>query len=407
MTPADARTTLRPGGAQEVADAIADARRDRHGLEVIGGGTLRGVGGMVEAASRLDLSGLDEVVAYEPDELVLTLGAGAAMDEVQAMLAARGQQLAFEPPDFRRVLGVEGRPTIGGMLASGFGGPRRIQAGAPRDHFLGFEAVGGDGAAFKAGGRVVKNVTGFDLSKLLAGSWGTLAVMTRVTVKVSPRPQTGATVMIAGLDEAAAVAVMNRALGWPLEVSGAAHLDARSAVAPAGGEAGAPATLLRLEGFAPSVEARAAQLWERLGGLGPLRLLDQAASEAAWRAIRDATPFAGCGRTLWRLNVPAASAGRAVVAIRERTNVEALYDWGGALVWLAVDGDDAAPILEAARGHGGQASLFRGAEALRRRTPMSIGQSGVRTRLEAGLRATFDPDGLLNPGRLGPIEAVN
>jgi glycolate oxidase FAD binding subunit len=394
--------TLKPGDARALAELIADARRERAPLEVTGGGALRGVGGAVEAAASLDLSALDAVAAYEPDELVLTIGAGAAMEDIEAMLAAHGQHLAFEPPDFRGVLKAGGRLTLGGALASNFGGPRRIKDGGPRDHFLGFEAVGGDAVAFKAGGRVVKNVTGFDLPKLLAGSWGTLAVMTAVTVKVLPRPQTGATLAIAGLDEAASTALMNRALGWPLEISAAARLEARAAAALIGGEAGASATLLRLEGFSPSVQDRAGMLRERLDGVAPIRLIEAEASEALWRAIRDATPFADDPRTLWRMNVPAASAARAVAAIRERTALEALYDWGGALVWLAVDGEDSGLIPKTARDHGGHAAPFRASPALRRSAGLFSDPSPIRARLEANLRARFDPDGVLNPGRLGP-----
>src|SRR5215813_14345118 len=223
--------TLKPRDARDVEDAIQWALANEKALEVIGHGSKRAIGRPAQTDLTMDLSGLSGVTLYEPEELVLTAKAGTPLHEIEALTAASGQMLAFEPMDYGPVLGgPPARGTIGGTVAANVAGPRRIKAGAARDHVLGFAAVSGRGETFKSGGRVVKNVTGYDLSKLMAGSWGTLAAMTEVTVKVLPRPEREETLLIPGLSETDAVAAMNAALGAPAEVSGAAHLPAAVAV---------------------------------------------------------------------------------------------------------------------------------------------------------------------------------
>src|SRR5215813_9678365 len=254
--------TLRPRSPKEVEDAIQWALGKGVALELVGRGTKRAIGRPAQSDLTLDLSGLAGVILYEPEELVLSAQAGTRLDEIEALLAARGQHLAFEPIDYGPLL--EGAPssgTMGGVLAANLCGPRRIAAGAARDHFLGFEAVSGRGESFKSGGRVVKNVTGYDISKLIAGSWGTLAALTTVTIKTLPRPQTQATVVVSGLDDATAVRAMTAAMATSCDVSGAAYLPAAVALRIGFGMAvGRSLTLLRLAGVAPSVEHRSAAL---------------------------------------------------------------------------------------------------------------------------------------------------
>src|SRR5687767_3416806 len=217
--------TFKPANADEVRDVVAWAAAEERPLEIIGHGSKRGVGRPVQAEHTLDLSGLAGITLYEPEELVLSACAGTPLREIELLLKQRGQMLAFEPMDFGPLFGrARGRGTIGGVLAANASGPRRLKAGAARDHVLGIHAVSGRGEAFKSGGRVVKNVTGYDLSKGLAGSWGTLAVVTDVTFKVLPRPEAVATLVIAGLDDARAVTTLCEAMGTPWEISGAAHL---------------------------------------------------------------------------------------------------------------------------------------------------------------------------------------
>src|SRR5438067_12066482 len=216
-----------PADLNELRDAVAEALAAEEPLEVVAGGSKRGLGRPLQTPHSLDLSRLAGIRDYAPSELVLTAGAATPLAEIERVLAENGQVLAFEPPGWCGLLGVdEASPTLGGVLACNLSGPRRIKAGAARDHFLGFRAVSGRAEIFKAGGKVVKNVTGYDLPKLMAGSYGTLAVLEEVTIKVLPRPETVATILFAGLIPAAAVRLMGAALGSPHEVSGAAYLPA-------------------------------------------------------------------------------------------------------------------------------------------------------------------------------------
>src|SRR4029453_10899227 len=217
--------TLKPGDGKDVEAAVQWALAEGKALELVGQGSKRAIGRPAQTDLTLDLSGLSGVTLYEPEELVLSAKAGTPLAEIEALVASKGQQLAFEPMDYGPILGgTPGRGTIGGALAANLSGPRRIKAGAARDHFLGVSAVSGRGEIFKSGGRVVKNVTGYDLCKLIAGSWGTLAAMTEVTIKVLPSPETEATVLIAGLAPAQAVDAMTGAMGSSCDVSGGGPL---------------------------------------------------------------------------------------------------------------------------------------------------------------------------------------
>ena len=293
---------MRPETPEQVADAVATAIVQGRPLELTGGGSKRAFGRPCEAEARLDLSALAGIVLYEPEELVLTAKPGTPLAEIESVLAQRRQYLAFEPGDLGLVLDGGGRSrsnirgTLGGAIACNLAGPRRIKAGAARDHVLGFHAVSGRGERFKAGGRVVKNVTGFDLSKLIAGSFGTLAAITELTVRALPAPEETRTVVVLGLDDAKGVRAMTMALSSPFDVSGAAHLPAEIATGSsvtAIASVGASATLLRLEGTAPSVSFRATELQRALRGLGPSTTLDMPESIAAWREVRDVACFVG------------------------------------------------------------------------------------------------------------------
>ncbi len=224
-------THLRPADEQQLSEAIATCSVRGETLELSAGGSKRGYGRKVDAAHTLDLSAFAGIRLYEPEELVLTAGAATDLGEIERALAAARQHLAFEPPDWRHLWGSNAAPTLGGVIACNLSGPRRLRDGAARDHHLGFRAVSGRGEQFKSGGRVVKNVTGYDLSKLIAGSFGTLAAATEVTVKTVPAPEETRTLLLSGLGDAEALAAMTAALAAPYEVSGAAHLpgDAHSA----------------------------------------------------------------------------------------------------------------------------------------------------------------------------------
>jgi len=378
---------LKPTTPEEVQALVAEAGAAARHIEVIGGGTKRAVGGMDPVDLALSTQRLDRIVDYAPEELVLTVQAGVRMLDIEKLVAARGQMLAFEPPRWTRLIGARGEPTLGGVLAANLSGPRRIRAGAARDHFLGFEAVSGRGEVFKAGGKVVKNVTGYDLMKLMAGSWGTLAVLTEVTVKVLPAPRAETTLLLFGLPDVRAAEAMTIAMNGPWDVSGAAHLPAFAARArPL--KADMPTTALRLEGFEASVAARVDGLLGALRGYGRIDALDGDHSRDFWAQVREVEAFAGDPRPLWRLSLPPAAGWRGPHGLPG----DALYDWAGGLAWLLTE-EPAQKVRAVVRGLGGHALCLRGAPAFGPR-------DGALGALQDRVKAAFDPLGVLNPGRL-------
>lgn len=396
---------FRPKDGPELAKLISWAAGDGEALEVIAGGSKRGLGRPVAAPHVLDMTGFTGLEAYEPEELVLTAKPGTPLGEIEAMLDRAGQMLAFEPGDWGEMLdGAAGRQTLGGTLACNLAGPRRIKQGAARDHLLGFHAVSGRGEAFKAGGRVVKNVTGYDLSKLMAGSYGTLAVLTEVTVKVLPKPEATRTLVLSGLDDERAVAALTQALNSPYEVGGAAHLPAAAAPSVLTGAGGA-ATLIRVEGPRPSVETRAAALRQELRDFGAAEVLSDAAAVAPWRALRDVRPFLGeRDRVIWRISVAPQGGPGVAATIGRSLDMRAFFDWGGGLVWCAVASDVAnggAEIVRgAAKAAGGYATLIRASADLRARIPVFDPQPPALAALSRRIKESFDPRRILNPGRM-------
>lgn len=399
---------LRPDSAEQAMDAVRQACADARPLEVATFATKRALGHAVRAETCLDLSGLAGIGLYEPEELVMTVGAGTPLADVEAALAEKNQHLAFEPQDLGALLGgAAGGASVAGMFSCNLSGPRRILSGAARDHILGFRAINGRGEAFKSGGRVVKNVTGFDLSKLMCGAHGTLAVLTELTFKVLPKAEKARTVLVAGLPDGAAMAALGAAVNSSNEVSGAAHLPAalaaRSAVAYVSG-AGAAVTAVRVEGPGPSVAARCAALTSVLAPFGgALEELHTANTETLWREIRDARLFAGAERQIWRLSVAPSDGAAAAAAILSQCAGEAMFDWGGGLVWLALDAspDAHAGLVRGALAGGGHATLIRAGAAARAAVPVFQPPSGPLAVLTKRVKDAFDPAGILNPGRMG------
>lgn len=397
--------TLKPRDAKEAQDAVRWALEHDKALEVAGQGSKRAIGRPSQTDLTLDLAGLTGVTLYEPAELVLSARAGTRLAEIEALLDESNQELAFEPIDYGPLLGGEaGQGTIGGAIAANLSGPRRIKAGAARDHFLGFSAVTGRGDTVKSGGRVVKNVTGYDLSKLMAGSWGTLAAMTDVTVKVLPKAETEASVLIEGLDDAKACAAMAAALGSPYDVSGAAHLPDHVASWFDGLPKPTAATVLRLEGFAASVKPRKERLAALMQPFGPMLLLDETESRALWRSIRGVKPFAGPDaqdRPLWRVSLPPAQGYRLGEKITPAAQM--FYDWGGGLVWVAMpfaNEPDAGSIRSATAAIGGHATLIRAPAAVRAAVEVFQPEPPALAALTRRVKESFDPKRLFNPGRL-------
>ena len=400
-------TTLTPTTAAEVLSTVQWALSEETPLEIVGHGSKRDIGRPSQAEHTLDLSKLSGVTLYEPAELVLSAKAGTPLAEIEKLLADNGQQFAFEPMDFSPLFGAErGRGTIGGTLAANLSGPRRLKAGAARDHILGINAVSGRGEAFKSGGRVVKNVTGYDMSKLMANSWGTLAVVTDVTFKVLPAAETETTLAVRGLLDDHAVAAMALALGSSAEVSSAAHLPYPAVARVADGALGNDAaTLLRVEGFGPSVAYRIEALKSLLKNAGQLQEISGDQSRKIWADIRDCVPFADGGqKPVWRVSMAPADGHEMGMALRMQAAVSAFYDWQGGLIWLRMEhGEPEADLLRAlVKKHGGgHATLVRATPAERAATSVFQPQSSALAALSARLKEQFDPKNILNPGRMG------
>lgn len=356
----------------ELAEFIAAAKGP---LSVQGGGTR----GMAAAGDVLSVAGLSGITLYEPGALTLVAQAGTPVGEIEAVLAVENQRLAFEPMDHRGLLGTTGEPTIGGVFAGNVSGPRRLNVGAARDHLLGVRFVDGMGSIVKNGGRVMKNVTGYDLVKLFAGSFGQLGVLSEVSLKVLPCPETQATLVLHGLDDAAAVHAMAKAMGSPFEVTGAAHDPA------------AKSTYLRVEGFEASIRYRLDQL-KTLLAVGEMSELAAKDSVEIWLGLRDVEPLAAAEGDVWRVSCKP-SEGAALAAA---SGAQAwYYDWAGGLIWLRTGvGHDVRGVLGAFQGH---ATLVRASEATKVALGMFQPEAPGVARITNGLRARFDPKGLFSP----------
>lgn len=367
---ADTITHLAPASEAELAEILADRFRAQRSVHITGGGTRV----QPRPEDQLTTSEISGVVTYEPGEMTLIARTGTALSEIQEMLAAEGQALAFEPPDMRRVLGGKGTPTIGGMVAANASGPRRVMAGACRDHLLGVRFVDGQGRVMKNGGRVMKNVTGLDLTKLQCGAYGTLGVLTEVALKTLPHAHSRATLALPGVDEAEALRIFSAALATPFEITGAAFLDGTG--------------WLRIEGLPQQLAYRQKRLLEKFGDRN-IELLNEDATVTLWRDLRDVAHFAKGDTPLWRILVKPTDAP-AICASLKQLGGDVSLDWGGGLVWYAGPGE-AASIRQIAP----HATLIRrsGLEG-----PAFPPLSAPATRLSEGLRRKFDPAGILNPG---------
>jgi glycolate oxidase FAD binding subunit len=388
---------LSPSSEEELAKIVAESAAARTPLEIAGGGDKLALGNPVEGR-RLSTARLSGVTIYEPASLTLVARAGTPLSQIRDLLAGEGQHLPFEPADYRKLLGSSGEPTIGGTAACGVSGPRRIQAGALRDSAIGVRFVDGSGEIIKNGGRVMKNVTGYDLVKLLCGSWGTLGVLTEVSLKLLPRPETAATLVLHGLDAGNAVAAMSEALGSPYDVTGAAHLPGAS------GEAAR--TIIRVEGFSASVAYRVGKLREALAGHGEITVEDNSARHAAlWGRVRDVEDFAGTNGAVWKVSLRPSDAPVFLDTVGRSLDARHCLDWGGGLVWLLTpeSGDCGASVIRtAAVMSGGHAMLFRAPAQMRAAVGAFHPEKPSVAAISAALARKFDPAGILNPGRMIP-----
>jgi glycolate oxidase FAD binding subunit len=374
-------TALKPKTAEELAEAIASSRS---GFAVRGTNTKSGWGRLVVAEQALDLSGFGKIHSYEPEELILDAGAGAGRADIEKLLDKNNQQFAFEPPDFSALYGTAHAGTLGGMLACNLAGPRRIKAGAARDHVLGLSAVSGRGEPYKVGARVVKNVTGYDVAKLMAHSFGTLSAFTSVIFKVLPKPETEETIVVEGLDDAKAVNAMSVAMQSSCEVSGAAHVPGEG-------------TYLRLEGIGPSVAYRREALLKLLGDA--THVLPEQKSVVIWKRVRDVAAILD-GRTtaVWRISMTPSDAPQFLKSLRSKVDLRYYLDWAGGLVWLEMSRDNAdivRPLLKS-----GYATLLRASGDVRATVDVFQPQAPALAALTLRVKQSFDPEQRLNPGRM-------
>lgn len=382
--------TVRPTDESELLALVADVAASGISLEPRGGGSMRDVGKPNRTAAIVELSAFAGVVDYEPSDLVLTVRPATPLAEVQSLLGENRQMLAFEPWDHGPLFGRQpGAATIGGIVAAGVAGPRRVSAGGVRDHLLGFSAISGRGESFKAGGKVVKNVTGYDLSKVISGSWGQLAIMTELTLKVIPKARETRTIAVAGLDPYSAVAAMAQAVGSRMTPTAAAHFSESSDRAAL--------TFFRLEGFAQSVGARSDQLVDLLSEHGETAPLDQPCAEGLWAEIREARRLAA-SEVLWRVHI---SPSRAAALARglETAGASWCFDWAGALIWVGAAAS--LDVRALASEHGGHAMLLRAPPAVREQRSIRHPESPAVAALSARVKQAFDPADILSPSRFG------
>ncbi|WP_448953771.1 glycolate oxidase subunit GlcE [Labrys neptuniae] len=390
-------TMLSPASEAEISGIVAEAFRSKIPLAVTGGGSKAGIGRPVEATSALTTQSLSGITLYEPAEMVIGAKAGTPLSELTAALDAKGQMLPFEPGDWRNLLDTAPtEPTVGGLVAANLSGPRRITAGACRDSLIGVRFVNGKGETIKSGGRVMKNVTGYDLTKLMAGSWGTLGILTEAIFKVLPKPEASTSLIWQGLDDERAVALMSAGLGSPFEVSAAAHVPADLA-------SGTALTVLRLENFKSSIAYRRDELGALLKRFGEHAVLSQEDCRSFWFDIADVAPLVQQDGMVWRLSVAPSRAAALGASLRWLGEVKLFYDWGGGLIWLLAPetAELARAIVSAARAEGGHALLIKASADFRAGAFGFGAQEGPLAALSARVKQVFDPANILNTGRLG------
>ena len=397
----------RPANDAELGKILAEATATSTPVEVVGLGTKRAIGRPMQSAVNLSTRAMRGITLYEPSELVMSARAGTPLSMIEKQLATKRQMLAFEPVDLGPLAGVEaGQGSIGAVFGTNISGSRRISTGAPRDHLIGMRAVNGLGEVFKSGGRVMKNVTGYDLARGLSGSWGTLAVMTEVTFKVLPMPEATCTLVFVGLPDEIATEVMCTAMVSPYEVSGAFHLQP-SAVKRLWhnglNSLNKSVTLLRIENFASAVAYRAARLSELLAPYGRAEQLDTEDSHPVWEELRQLSFLQGSHNPVWRISTSPKAGPKVAAAIAHYMDCHVAFDWSGGLVWaevLPTMDAGAADIRRVVATHGGHATLMRAEPAVRSGVEVFQPLEAGVGRLQKRIKTIFDPAGILNPGRM-------
>lgn len=393
---------LFPRDEPDLVDILASIVTAGTPIEIFGSNTKRTLGRPVTAERLLRTEKLSGIKFYEPDEMVLTAGAGTPLKEVVDLIGKQRQRLAFEPFDYSALFGQTGSGTVGGMIAVNASGSRRIGSGAARDHLLGFRAVNGHAKSFKSGGRVMKNVTGYDLSKLACGSYGTLAVLTEVTLKVVPMPETEETLIFFGLAEPSGLRLLREASCLPYDVSGLAYFPQGSMRFPHDGSL----TSLRIEGSPVSVRSRRDDLLSQLRtSATEVAVLDQNKSSEFWREASSGASLKHLKGPLWKISTAPAMASALSVGLAA-TGIPLArhyFDWAGGLIWVALEdggethANSVRKVVDALEGH---ATLVRASHDERSSVPVFHPRSRALSAIYRGIKDAFDPAHLLNRGRL-------
>lgn len=369
----------------QVLDAVRAARADKTPLEIVSGGTRRGVGRPLNLPL-LDVSGLSGIVQYEPEELILTVRPATPLAEIIPVLAEKGQRLGFDPADWSRVLGSNGTATLVGALSCDASGSCKMRHGGARDSLLGFRGVNGLGESFRAGSKVVKNVTGFDLPKLVCGAFGTLAVLTELTFRVYPKPSHHMTLCLADVTPEEGFAALRKIALSALEPAGLGYLPASMMLG-----VGQGAALIKLEGAAAPLEEKIAMAHGLLGD-GLTRIPDD-----PFTSIGCGDRFAAIEGDIWRVFIAPSHAPQVVKDLKVE---HWLGDWAGGVIWLAARPEDATHIRAVAQAANGQAMLLRASAEARAALGVFAPQAPALAALSRAVQAAFDPLGLFNPGRM-------
>jgi len=401
--------TYFPRSEEDLAGLVSDAVAKSVPLEICGNRTKSALGRPIQVGARISTRDMRGVTLYEPNELVISARSGTPLAEIETLLAANNQELVFEPCALERALTADaGEPTLGGVVATNASGPRRILRGAARDHVIGARAVNGSGEVIKSGGRVMKNVTGYDIARALAGSWGTLAVLSEITLKVLPKAEEARTLVCLNLTDEGAVSAMCRAVGSAYEVSGAVHLQqpfVERLSVPDIAAIGQAVTALRIENFSASVDYRLGRLHQDLKTFGTIYELDNVRSGAFWSDIRRLQFLTGSDWPLWRITAAPHQGARLVSALWAQMECRAAYDWSGGLIWLEVppSTDASGTVLRRLIAEfQADAFLVRASAAARASVGVFQPLAEVNMNLIRRLKEAFDPHRILNPGRMYP-----
>ena len=388
-----------PADDGEACVLIREAVESGGSFEIIGAGTKRNLGRPDSAGAILDLSRISGVIDYQPEELVFSAKAGTPLLEIEAMLDARDQMLAFEPCDWAPLFGeATGRQTLAGAIAADVSGPRRVKHGSARDHVIGCRFINGAGKLIRAGGPVIKNVTGFDIPKLMCGAFGTLGVLTELTLRVLPRPPHANTVVLRDCTPEAGLAALIRAAQIPVEPTGLAYLPGEALRSFDSADSTSPGqALIRIEGSAAATEEKLEVLKQEFRHLD-LAILHDVETRILFRRIGEGVVF-GAQADLWRLCVPAAAAADALAMVGASLW---LADWAGGLIWLQMPAtvESAAKLRRITAEAGGHAGLFRASADARRKIAVFEPETPVRANLTKSMKQAFDPRNLFNPGRM-------